>query len=118
MSQDQPIVDRETLLNQFDGDQELLREVIAIFLEDHEHQIQQIVAAVTTGDAKTLEAAAHTLKGSVANFGAEPARTAAFALEQIGRSGNLNGAREALATLLREIDRVKAELRAIGDAAA
>jgi CheY-like chemotaxis protein len=86
--------DSSVVLNRVQGDRDLLREVTTLFLEDAPQLLTQLREAIGSSDAKVVERAAHALKGSVANFGAGKASEAAFALEQMGRSGDLNGARQ------------------------
>jgi hypothetical protein len=67
-------------------------------------------AAVRTGDAAELQRVAHMLKGAVDSCGAPRAFDAALLLERMGRTRDLGGARDAFATLTREIDRARPEL--------
>ncbi|MEJ7604840.1 MAG: Hpt domain-containing protein [Bryobacteraceae bacterium] len=92
-------VDREVLLDRVGGDEELLREITKIFLDEYPALVEDIKAAVKDGDAIQLEHAAHSLKGSVSNFGAREATEAAFELECMGRNGKLTSAQFAVATL-------------------
>ena len=59
----------------------------------------KIRAAISARNSKDLEHGAHTMKGVVSNFAAENTRQAAFALELIGRSGDLRKRGAALAEL-------------------
>lgn len=68
--------------------------------------IAAIQDALDAGDAQALQRAAHTLKGSIANFGAKAATEAALALEELGRAERLEEAAERLDGLCREVDRV------------
>ncbi len=97
------VLDREALLERLGGDWEFLQEIACLFLQDCPKLLAEIRAAVSNADAQSLEHAAHTLKGSVANFGAEKARQAAFRLEALARSGDLTPAAEACSTLEREL---------------
>lgn len=92
---------------------DFLQELAGLFLEDCPRLLAEIRTAVTGGDARTLEYAAHTLKGSVANFGAEAAREAAFRLEALGRAGDLKPAPEAYSALEQEIQRFTQALGAL-----
>ncbi len=65
-----PVFDYEDFLNRIDGDEELLHEVIEIFLEDTPRLMRIFHAAVQTGDPVAVERAAHTLKGAAANISA------------------------------------------------
>ncbi len=86
-------------LDRLGGDEELLREVAQLFLEEYPALVAQIRAAVSAGDADALQRAAHSLKGSVSNFGADAAYHAAFALELMGRSKEMDQAKGGLAAL-------------------
>jgi len=90
---------RNEALDRAGGDEELFREVAALFVEESPGQMERLRGAVEARDADALAAAAHGLKGSVANFGAEAARQAALRLEMIGREGPLDEAPAALAEL-------------------
>ncbi|MGH9403237.1 MAG: PAS domain S-box protein [Terriglobia bacterium] len=82
-------LDREKILDQVGEDEELLAEVVRIFLEEYPPALARLKAAVAARDAKRIMEEAHSLKGSVANFGFEPAVQAALALELMGREGGL-----------------------------
>jgi len=101
------VLDRAALLERLEGDAELLAEMVGALLEDCPRLVASIREAVARGDARLLERAAHTLKGSVGNFGASAAAAAALRLEQMGRQGELAQAGEACTALDREIERLK-----------
>jgi HPt (histidine-containing phosphotransfer) domain-containing protein len=79
-------------LERVGGDRELLQEVAKLFLDDCPRALTEIRTAIEGGDAKRLEREAHSLKGSVANFGADSVVEAAYDLETMGRLGNLSQA--------------------------
>ncbi len=64
--------------------------------------LAEIRRAVATGDTKLLSRAAHTMKGSVAYFGAERLIQAALALENLGRAESVEGVGGMLEVLERE----------------
>jgi len=109
----QSAVDRQLSLTHVGGDVELLREIAALFIEDCPRALAELRQAVEQQDASKLENAAHALKGSVANFGAQDAVDAAFRLEQMGRSGTLSESAEALGALEHALLTVCAELAAL-----
>jgi two-component system, sensor histidine kinase and response regulator len=86
-------------LERLGGDEELLREVAQLFLEEYPTLMTQIRAAVSAGDPEALQRAAHSLKGSVSNFGADAAYHAAFALELMGRNREMGQAQSGLTAL-------------------
>lgn len=93
------LIDRSAVLDRVGGDEDLLREITSIFLDDYPNLIAEIEAAVDKKDGKLLERAAHSLKGSVSNFGAQAATQASWRLESMARKGNLDEAEAALQDL-------------------
>jgi CheY-like chemotaxis protein len=108
----QEIFDRQAALARIDGDQELWRELIGLFLHDHPWQMAEIRRALAEGDGPGMARAAHMLKGSVGNFKAEAAFKAAQLLETRGSEGSLAQAAAAWAELEREIEQLKEVLQA------
>lgn len=103
-------LDREALLDRVGGDFELLQEVAALFLDEYPALVNHIRDAITSGDAVALEHSAHSLKGSISNFGAKPAHEAAFQLELAGKTGDLSRAPERLARLESSLDHLRTAL--------
>jgi PAS domain S-box-containing protein len=99
--------DMASALERVEGDVELLHEMVGLFLEELPELLTNLREAVTAGDAKAIERAAHKLKGSVGNFAAQPAFEAAFRLEKIGRAGDLTEAESGFQALLQEIEPLK-----------
>jgi two-component system, sensor histidine kinase and response regulator len=110
---DSNVLDPEVIMERVGGDAQFLQELAVIFVDDCPKLLRDIRAAIQAGDPRALEYAAHALKGSVANFGAESARTAALRLEMLGRTGELKPAREACVVLEHEIARFTQALSAL-----
>lgn len=108
------VVDEKSLRSLVDDDDELLMEIISVFLNECPAMITQIKNAVDAGDTMELERAAHTLKGSVGNFAANRAMVAAQELEEIGRDNKLDQARKACEKLEKEMESLKSALTAMG----
>ena len=106
-------VDLVAALDRVGDDRELLHDVAQLFIGDYPNCLAEIRAAIDAQDAAKLEREAHTLKGSVANFGAAASVEAALHLEQLGRSGDLNGAQAGLAKLEGVLQELVPELEAI-----
>ena len=104
------VFDLAAALDRVEGDTEMLSEVASIYLADCPRLLAAIQSAVARRDAPALEGAAHALKGAVSTFSASAARAAVFALEQMAKKGDLAGAPDALATLEREVDRLREAL--------
>jgi HPt (histidine-containing phosphotransfer) domain-containing protein len=92
-------LDRRAVLSRLDGDPDLLRELVKIFLKDAPRLLAEAKAALAEGDATRLQRAAHTLKGAASNFSALAASGAAEQLESIARDGDLRRAEEVLEPL-------------------
>jgi CheY-like chemotaxis protein/HPt (histidine-containing phosphotransfer) domain-containing protein len=95
--------DYTAALASFDGDTELMAEIAGIFVGGCAKLVAEIRLALTQGDSKALNRAAHSLKGSVSNFSAPAAYNAALRLETMGHECDLTNAEEAFQTLQAEI---------------
>jgi HPt (histidine-containing phosphotransfer) domain-containing protein len=93
-------------LERVEGDVELLKEMIDLFLAEYPRMLAEIERAITEGDAQALQLAAHQLKGSVSNFAAYGATAASLALEKMGRQQDLSHAATALCALTHELARL------------
>ena len=91
-------------------DVSFLRELIQIYLDDSPQQIAEIEQSLTKGDAPRLTRAAHSLKGSSANFGASQLRAICEKIEHLGRTAALSEVPAQLPELQAEYARVKAAL--------
>ena len=90
---------------------EAFTKLLEIFMEDTPKYLQTLEQAVAKSDPEKVAAVAHSIKGSSRNFGANRLAEISKEMEDIGRSGTINGAQEALESLFRESDRVIAALR-------
>jgi two-component system sensor histidine kinase/response regulator len=108
---DTSVVDRAAVLDRVGGDEELLSEIIDIFLEECPSLVAAIRDAVRKQDARALERSAHSLKGSVSNFGAASATQAALDLELMGRRGEVQRAAATVELLELELLSLSAVLR-------
>ncbi|MGH9667006.1 MAG: response regulator, partial [Bryobacteraceae bacterium] len=107
-------LDETVALSRMGGDRELLLEIARLFLEDYPNLLAAIQHAISGGDASALEHGAHTLKGSVANFGAAESVEAALRLEMMGRDGALQDSSDAFRRLESALARLRAELESLG----
>src|SRR4051812_40494104 len=104
-----------SLLERVGGDPNLLREIAGIFLNEFPSLMAEIEAAWAAGDALSLRYAAHSMKGSVANFEVPAVTEAALTLELIGRSGDLSHAEEALQVLRFRLESLRPALERIAN---
>ena len=77
------VADMEKALQNIDDDRDLLNELIQVFLEDAPVQLNNIKESLQKSDTDVVRRSAHTLKGMVSIFAAEPARLAAEYVEHM-----------------------------------
>jgi DNA-binding response OmpR family regulator len=99
--------DLAAALERVDGDLELMKELAELFLSECPQRMVEIRQAITMRDASKLQQGAHTLKGSVGNFGAREAFEAAQRLEVDGREQHWGQAEQDWAALEEAIRRLK-----------
>jgi signal transduction histidine kinase/CheY-like chemotaxis protein len=104
------LLDRELLLARLDDDEELLTDMVDIFLKNRDKHMSALRGALEQGDSAAVQFVAHTLKGEVGNFYAEDAVNAALRLEQMGRAGELSHGWSALTDLERALEELEAPL--------
>jgi len=97
------IFDAQVALVRTGHDSELLAELIEIFLADCPQRMAEIQEAIAFSDTRSLEHAAHKLKGSASVFAARKVVELADQLEVLGRDGNLRAAEEVLPRFDREV---------------
>jgi two-component system sensor histidine kinase/response regulator len=87
--------DEDALRQRLSGDDELMADVIGLFLEDLPARLADIKSAVDGRNAAALHAAAHALKGSAASLSASGLFQAAGVLERIGAESRMDAAEGA-----------------------
>ncbi|MBI3928726.1 MAG: Hpt domain-containing protein [Armatimonadetes bacterium] len=106
----EPVVDADSLWDQFDDDPQLLEQVVSVFREDCPHRLEQARQAIANQDPEMLTRAAHTVKGTTLTLAAGAAHRAARDLERLGKDGRFSEAVETLAVLEAELARLFAAL--------
>jgi PAS domain S-box-containing protein len=98
-------------LERLDGDEQLLRDVIGIFLEEIPKHMAGLRQAVTQGNAEALSKTAHSLKGELGYLGILELSQKARELEEMGRKSDLEHAAEVFAVFETEISGIAASMR-------
>ena len=111
-----PVFDRAAVLANLGDDEELLTQLIAMYLHDEPRMVGELENAIAHQDAEAVNAAAHALKGAVANFFACRAQARAMQLEQLGRHKHLSDAPAVLAELKRELAALHEAFRSVAPA--
>jgi HPt (histidine-containing phosphotransfer) domain-containing protein len=112
---DIPIIDPGAIanlrqLNPDDGG-EFLREIVGIYIEDTPLRIAELRKTLASGDTTAFARAAHTIKGSSSNVGAQALRAVAERLEKMARSEGLGGVDHLLAECEAQFALTVAELK-------
>jgi signal transduction histidine kinase/DNA-binding response OmpR family regulator/HPt (histidine-containing phosphotransfer) domain-containing protein len=102
---------RTAALDRIGGDEELLRDLCHIFLEESPKLLQKLQQAVAAGDPDGVMRAAHSLKGEASYLGADGTSHAARQLEEMGRNKDLSRVSETLAALEREVASLQFDLK-------
>ena len=87
------------------GDDEIILVLISAFLKEYKGLLGDLELAVSNGESRAIENAAHTIKGAVSNFHAEPVRSLAQEIEANGRSGDVESAKYKTIKLLNYLRR-------------
>ncbi|HWW82189.1 MAG TPA: Hpt domain-containing protein [Vicinamibacterales bacterium] len=106
-----PVLDRCVLdeLREAAGD-EMIDEVIHVFLEDAPMRLTALGAAVGDGIVEAVAREAHGLKGSALGVGASRMAQACEMLEHTARAGSLEDSSPRLQLVTRELEAVSKEL--------
>ena len=104
--------DRAAVLDNLGGDEELLAQIAGLFVAGWPESLARLRLALAAADAEALRAAAHAVKGSLANFLAERAVQATRELELAGKNGDLAQARQLLDAAIAAVEEVVAALGA------
>ena len=109
------IIDQSTfagLLDSLGGDVDFLNELVDAYLASSPELISSMQQAIATGDAPALQRAAHSLKTGSASFGALAFAARCKELEELAKTGALDGADPKVAALEAGYDQVATALQA------
>ncbi|HYU16511.1 MAG TPA: Hpt domain-containing protein [Candidatus Acidoferrum sp.] len=107
MTEPEPILDLDALLESVGGDRDLLDELAGTFAEEVPGWIATLRTAISSGDSATVYRVAHGVNGAIGYFKAPRVREPAVELEAMGREARLTDASPVL-------DRLEDGLRALG----
>ncbi len=101
------VLDFDGAMDRVDGDRELYFELIDMFFEDADRNLESLQQAVKNQDCKQVESLAHSMKSALGNLGAMSSFQAAFALEKAGRAGDVSNATADYQIFKGEIEKFK-----------
>ncbi len=109
----QPIIDRDVLRQQFGDDLDLLGEIVV----DYGHQRLEIMGEIrqslSAGELDKAASGAHHIKGTLLTLGAQRAAAVAQEIEVSARNGDAATANSALPALERALDELQPVLESI-----
>jgi HPt (histidine-containing phosphotransfer) domain-containing protein len=112
------VVDHNAALKICDEDEDLLREIAEIFINDSPKRIEKLTRGMEEKDWKAVSEAAHLMKGSALNLAAGPFRFANQSLERAGVAGNVHLIFFWLDQVVYEYNRLRSHLKGlVGDSA-
>lgn len=98
------------LLDRVEKDEDLLRELFALFQEDLPASRAALQTAADSGDLGEIERTAHRLKGMLANLSAKRTASLAAEIESAARAGNAQKIPELASTFDSQISAFSAAL--------
>ncbi len=105
-----PVFDFDRLHRSSGDDAKFARELVEILLHTAPQGLARLAAALEAGDAKEMDEAAHTLKGTCLTIGAQALGEVCQELMLLGRAGDLSAAPLLIARAEREFERLRAVL--------
>jgi CheY-like chemotaxis protein/nitrogen-specific signal transduction histidine kinase len=104
-------LDWKAALDQVEGNEDLLRDLVDLFLAECPNWMAELDQAVRQRNADLLKRVAHNLKGSLAMVQAKAAYDAALELEVMGRANDLAGMEGAYDVFRQAMQRLEPILR-------
>jgi len=110
---DNSVFNYEAALRLADGDDDLVQELIEIYLSQMAHVLSQIGDALSRTDFSTIRDRAHSIKGSTGLLGAGRATNAAWMLEQDAKAGRMRECEQQFTQLKAELSQLDIELKSV-----
>jgi CheY-like chemotaxis protein len=104
------VFDLDAALAAVGGDRAFLRKIVDIFLTQCPKLLREVRDSVLRGEGAALERSAHKLQAMVGSVAAQRAYKAALRLEELGRTGEVAGFRQAFPELEDAVSRLQEAL--------
>jgi HPt (histidine-containing phosphotransfer) domain-containing protein len=105
------LLDLDGALRRMGGDRNLLSCLAKVFAEDSPGLLDRLTSAVATMQGEQIRAAAHALRGLVANFGSQSLMQPLRQLEELGARDDLMHARSLLQEVCDKTNRLQDSLQ-------
>jgi HPt (histidine-containing phosphotransfer) domain-containing protein/CheY-like chemotaxis protein len=110
-----PVFDIEQFRSQVAQDENLMREIIDLFLAETPAQMNELREAVAAADFERSARTAHTIKGSLAALHTEQARSNAQQLESASKEQHIVQCRQSLTCFERDLEILEPQLVSLRD---
>jgi HPt (histidine-containing phosphotransfer) domain-containing protein len=106
------VLDRDQLREVTMDDEDLMREIVAVLVDDTSAQIPKLESAVRESDSNLCMRLAHYCKGACSNVGANAAAAVFRDIERQARDLEFQRCTASLVALATEMERLRAEVTA------
>ena len=106
------VLDREQLRDITMDDEDLMREIAAVLVDDTSAQIPKLESAVRESDSNLCMRLAHYCKGACSNVGANAVAEVFRNIEQQAKDSEFHQCTASLAALATEMERLRTEVTA------
>lgn len=104
------MINWQEALRTVDGDHDLLKEIVKVFLVDQSRLIEEIRSSIESHDGQSVQRSSHSIRGALMHLGALRVAKLAQQVELLGASGELRDAKEHLEKLERDLALLTDEL--------
>jgi response regulator RpfG family c-di-GMP phosphodiesterase len=109
----QSIIDRQEALDRVEGMSDLLKEMAQLFLDEYPNLAGKIADGLAAGDPVVPREVSHRIKGTVGLFAARGPFEAAKRMNDLGKTGDLEGMTQAWHHLEDQMELLLPELEAL-----
>ena len=107
---DDELINWEEAMDGVQGDHDIFRQIVLIFLEESEQLMQDLAACSERDDTAGIKRATHSLKGAVLCLAAQPTVELAMQIEEAASRGDLPGVQSRIPMLQRHLVRIRSTL--------
>jgi two-component system, sensor histidine kinase and response regulator len=112
----QPSTEEAALLERVDGNVEIAIQLASAFLEESPKLLADLRKAFARKDSKSVNFAAHALKGALSNFAAVETVELAFNIENLGKAGHLPSAEILLPRITEQVQQLQTKMKTFVEA--
>ncbi len=100
----EPLVNFNRITDSFGDDEDFIREIYTVYLEDGTERLAHFAKAVADNDVNEISRLAHAFKGSSSNVGADGVRSISSEMEINANASKLDGMDSAFGKLQQEFE--------------